>query len=196
MSPKGERTTAMRATVALIGFMGVGKSAVGRAAAGLLGVSFVDCDELIERRHGSISDIFAEHGEQAFRALERDEVCGAIDRGMAHPAVIALGGGAVLIGDVRDALARLPHVVWLTAPCDVLWERVRQVNATSRPLARDEAGFRRLYDERTALYASLATDTVVNDGTRHVTHVAEEIARIAARPSERDPRDARRLRES
>ncbi len=172
---------AARATVVLIGFMGVGKSAIGRRAATLLGVPFLDSDELIERRHGAIEEIFTVHGEQVFRRLERDEVCRAIAASIDHPSVIALGGGAVLSGDVREELGRVPHVIWLTAPCDVLWARVRS-SGPVRPLARDEQGFRRLFDERSALYASMATETLPNDETTTAS-VAGEVARIALLPA-------------
>lgn len=165
--------------VALIGFMGTGKSVIGRAAAGLLGVPYVDTDQLIERRHGPIPEIFALHGEQVFRELERDVACAALADALAQPCVISLGGGAVLSSETRAALARLTHVVWLTAPRDVLWQRVRHAGAAGRPLAVDEQRFARLFDERAALYASVATTQLVNDGTRPLSAVAAEVARIA-----------------
>jgi shikimate kinase len=172
-------------SVALVGFMGVGKSRVGRLAARLLRVPFVDCDSLIEDQHGPIPDIFATRGEQLFRELERDEVLKALSAATRRPAVVSLGGGAVLSADVREALQRLPHVVWITAPCDVLWERVRSATAKSRPLARDELGFRRLFDEREALYACVATDQVTSDCDIAPQEIAREVARIADLPSSR-----------
>lgn len=167
------------AALAIIGFMGTGKSSVGRAVAARLGLQFVDTDKLIEARHGSIAEIFAAHGEQAFRRVEREEVCAAIAKAHATPCVLALGGGAVLSGDVREALESLPHVVWLTAPADVLWKRVQSGGASLRPLAADERRFRRLFDERAALYASVSTDQVVNDGRRPLARVAAEVAAVA-----------------
>jgi shikimate kinase len=166
--------------VALVGFMASGKSAVGRLAAGLLGVPFVDVDALLEEMHGSIAGQFAAYGEHEFRLRERDATVAAVERALAAPCVLALGGGAVLSGDVREALARLPHVVWLTAPVDVLWARARATGAASRPLARDERSFRRLCDERAALYAQVATATVDNGGARPPGAVAAEIAALAA----------------
>ena len=173
--------------VALVGFMGVGKSAVGRLVARSLSVPFVDSDCQIERRHGDIGEIFATHGEEVFRRLERDVVCAALADALASPSVVSLGGGAVLSGDVREALQRLPHVVWLTAPADVLWARVRAPRAPSRPLAAEERRFRRLLEERSALYASVATAEVANSGAGTLAEVAGEITRIVA-----DVRGARR----
>jgi shikimate kinase len=187
----GSLTAARRPAqaLALVGFMGSGKTAVGRAAATRLAVPFVDTDALVEAHHGPIAEIFAVHGEQAFRRLEAEEVCAAVERAMASPCVLALGGGAVLSGDVREALRRLPHVVWLTAPADTLWARVQAGAAGVRPLAADEARFRRLLQEREALYASVATDRVANDGRRTASQVAEEVCAVTTRGSGDGPDD-------
>lgn len=167
-------------TVVLVGFMGAGKSHVGAALAERLGLPFVDCDALIEREAGPIPQIFAERGEEGFRKLERDVVTGALRRALVDPAVVALGGGAVLSADVRSALARFPNVVWLTAPLETLWRRVSSA-PDARPLARDEAGFRRLFEERAGLYAQVARVCVANDGTRSAGAVVDELtARLPA----------------
>ena len=128
--------------VALIGFMAAGKSVVGRLAARRLQMPFVDTDALVEEREGPIAEIFAVRGEQAFRVIERDVVVEVLETALREPCVVALGGGAVLNGDVREALRRLPHVAWLTAPADVLWARVRSAAPGGRPLALDEPAFR------------------------------------------------------
>ncbi|MFA4964194.1 MAG: shikimate kinase [Thermoleophilia bacterium] len=176
----GDRQAGAVGAVALVGFMASGKSAVGRLAAGVLAVPFVDVDALLERAHGPIAEQFAVHGEHAFRRRERDVAVAALGQALTAPCVLALGGGAVLSGDVREALARLPHVAWLTAPVEVLWGRVCAEASGLRPLARDEASFRRLYAERAALYAQVATATVVNDGGRPLVEVAAEVAAVAA----------------
>jgi shikimate kinase len=165
--------------VALVGFMAAGKSDVGRRAAELAGVPFTDTDALVERAAGSIERIFAEQGEQAFRRLEVEVTVKALGEALERPGVIALGGGAVLSGDVREALRRLPHVAWLTAPPEVLWARVRAAGSPARPLASGEAAFRRLLAERSAVYASLATAMVANDGSRSLDEVAREVADLA-----------------
>src|SRR3954471_2851015 len=84
-----------RPTILLSGFMGAGKSTVGRRLAELAGVPFVDLDEAITARAGkSIAAIFAESGEAAFRALEAEELGRALEA--QGPQVLALGGGALL----------------------------------------------------------------------------------------------------
>jgi len=168
------------ATVALIGFMAAGKSVVGRLAAKRLEVPFVDSDALVEQREGPIAEIFAARGEQAFRVIERDVVVEALETALREPCVVALGGGAVLSGDVREALQRLPHVAWLTAPADVLWARVCSSALCGRPLAQDEQAFRRLLDERNDLYRRVASAEVLNDGSRSPAAVADEVAGLAA----------------
>jgi shikimate kinase/3-dehydroquinate synthase len=127
--------------VALVGFMGSGKSTAARAVGG------IDADDLVETRAGkSIPEIFREQGEAAFRAQEEEAV------------ILALGGGAVESPRVRDALEDT-LTIWLDVDVDTCWERVR---ASDRPLAQDEAEFRRLYAERRSLYAEVA-DVVARD---------------------------------
>ncbi|HEU5404796.1 MAG TPA: bifunctional shikimate kinase/3-dehydroquinate synthase [Gaiellaceae bacterium] len=127
--------------VALVGFMGSGKSTAARAVGG------IDVDDLVETRAGkSIPEIFREEGEAAFRAQEEEAV------------ILALGGGAVTSPRVRDALEDT-LTIWLDVDVDTCWERVR---ASDRPLAHDEAEFRRLYAERRSLYAEVA-DVVARD---------------------------------
>ena len=167
-------------TVALIGFMATGKSAVGRLAARRLKVPFIDTDALIEEREGPIAEIFAVRGEQVFRGIERDVVVKVLETALREPCVVALGGGAVLSGDVREALGRLPHVAWLTAPADVLWARTLSAARRGRPLARDEQAFRSLLEERNDLYRGVASNEVLNDGSRALAAVADEVAALAA----------------
>ena len=111
--------------VVLIGFMGVGKSHVGKALARLLHLPFVDTDELIERQFGPIAAIFAQRGEKGFRLLEGPLVAAALAAMDDKPCVVALGGGAVTGDDVRAALTRQARVAWLTAPLEVVRARVR-----------------------------------------------------------------------
>jgi shikimate kinase len=164
----------------LVGFMGAGKSSVGRLAAGRLDLAFVDTDALIVAREGPIAEIFAARGEQVFRDIERDIVVAALEDALRAPRIVALGGGAVLSGDVREALGQLPHVVWLTAPADVLWARTRRTAPGKRPLAADEQAFARLLLERSELYRRVATAEVLNDGSRPPAAAAEEIVTLIA----------------
>ena len=165
------------ASVALIGFMGAGKSAVGRLLARRLGVPFSDTDELVERRHGPIAALFATRGEATFRELEREVVLAELARAAEAAGVVSLGGGAVTDGDVREALTRLAHVAWLDAPPRVLFARAA---GSERPLARDEASFVALYERRRPLYEACATVRVVNDGRRPADEVATELAEAVA----------------
>lgn len=165
--------------LALVGFMGSGKTSVGRTVAEKLGLPFVDTDVAIEAQAGPIGKIFAERGESVFRQLERDVVVAAVEAAGREPCVLALGGGAVLSGDVREALGRLPHVAWLTAPPEVLWARVRAAREGRRPLAQDEVSFRRLLEERSEFYRQVATVEIVNDGSRAFATVVDAIATLA-----------------
>ena len=139
----------------LAGFMGAGKTRVGREVAARLGRPFVDLDDAIESVAGApVARLFTEQGEPAFRALEerlaRETLAGA------EPAVVALGGGAVLSAETRAALARNAFTVVLDVDAEVAWERVA---GSDRPLARDEEAFHALHRERSPVYAEVADAT-------------------------------------
>ncbi|HEU5065729.1 MAG TPA: bifunctional shikimate kinase/3-dehydroquinate synthase [Gaiellaceae bacterium] len=138
--------------LALIGFMGAGKSRVGRELARLTHRPFVDTDREIEKRHGPIGELF-ERGEPEFRLIEEQVVAEAL----AGPtAVIALGGGAVLSDATRKRLRRSAFVAWVTVDVDTAWSRVRK---SGRPLARDREEFGHLFDLRADFYDLLAQGT-------------------------------------
>ena len=160
--------------VALVGFMGAGKSAVGRELATALGIPFVDTDDLVVAQAGPIDALFSERGEAAFRGIEAAAVTAAVAAALVSPCVLALGGGAVLSDDVREALARLPHVVWLTAPADVLWARAGAAGQAARPLAVDELAFRELLAAREPLYREVATQ-VVDGAARPAAAIAADL---------------------
>jgi shikimate kinase / 3-dehydroquinate synthase len=134
--------------------MGAGKSTIGEEVARLSGRPFVDLDREIERRRGSIAELF-ERGEAEFRRIEEELAAQVL--ASAEPAVIALGGGAVLSARTRDLLRQRAHTLWVDVDVDAAWERVR---GGDRPLARDEANFRRLFDERQDLYDDASSGTV------------------------------------
>ena len=149
--------------VYLVGFMGSGKSTVGRMLAGKLGWEFVDLDDEIEKRAGvSIPEIFAVQGEPAFRELEssalREQVKQARER---RSRVVALGGGAFVDPGNREALSGAGVSIWLKCPVTRLWERV--ASERDRPLARDRTAFESLYEKRRAEYAR-ADFTVEDEG--------------------------------
>jgi shikimate kinase len=168
-------TVAAQTGIVLVGFMGAGKSRVGMALAHVLRVPFTDTDDLIEQQMGPIATIFAQQGEAAFRDAERRVALAVLDKARVAPCVVSLGGGAVTDADVRAALARLAHVAWLTAPLDVLRERVFSDEA-ERPLAIDERRFAELFARRASLYKQVATATFANDGGRPLDAVVAELA--------------------
>lgn len=120
--------------LALIGFMGCGKSTVGRAVAGELGFEFVDTDALVEAAAGvPVSEIFAGAGEPAFRKMEHEAIAGLETR---RGLVIATGGGAVTVPENLESLRRHALVVCLWAGAEALHERTR--HQTHRPLLQQD----------------------------------------------------------
>ena len=127
----------------LIGFMGCGKSTVGRELQAILGYPLVDTDAVIEARAGkSITRIFAEEGEAAFRDLETLLLHELAE---SSPAVhiIATGGGIVTRPENRDCLKQLGYVVWLHAPVAVILQRTRRSH--DRPLLHTEDPVARIH---------------------------------------------------
>jgi shikimate kinase/3-dehydroquinate synthase len=144
--------------IALIGFMGAGKTTTGAALARLLERPFVDMDDELERRQGAtISQLFDQRGELWFRNAEAELTRELLER--LEPAVFALGGGAVMRAETREALARRAFTVLLAIDPDEAWARS---SATNRPLAQDEERFRSLYAERQPVYGETA-DAVASD---------------------------------
>ena len=135
--------------LALIGFMGAGKSTLGRELARVMHRPFVDTDEEIEKHFGPIGELF-ERGEPEFRRIEEQVVAETL---AGRTSVIALGGGAVLSEKTRERLGRTAFVAWVPVDVDTAWSRVGE---SGRPLARDREQFGRLYDERAGLYRSVA----------------------------------------
>jgi shikimate kinase len=130
--------------------MGAGKSTIGAEVARVSGRPFVDLDRELERRHGPIADLF-ERGESDFRRLE--EVLAAEVLGSATPAVISLGGGAVLSEQTRRLLRERAYPMWVSVEVNDAWRRVAR---SERPLARDESDFRRLFETRLPLYEDVS----------------------------------------
>ena len=127
--------------------MGAGKSTLGQEVAARLHRPFVDVDARIESREGSIPELF-ERG--IFREVEERVVLEAL---MMPPGVIALGGGAVEIPAIREALRAQATTVLVEIELETAWQRVR---GSDRPLAQDEADFRELYARRQPLYDEVA----------------------------------------
>ena len=136
----------------LAGFMGCGKTTIGRSLADHLGWTFFDLDDEIERRENhSISQIFETRGEAEFRQVETaalQERVRAVERG--RPQVIALGGGAFLTEANFQLVTNNGVSVWLDCPLERIERRIAGHN--HRPLARDPDAFRKLFEERRAGY--------------------------------------------
>ena len=161
--------------IVLMGFMGTGKTSVGKQLAATLDLKFVDMDHIIEERAGKpITRIFAEEGEPHFRRLERtlSEELSARD-GL----VIACGGGVVLNPDnIRD-YCRSGLVVCLTATPELIFERTAK--ATHRPLLEQQDRFQRIVDlleKRRALYAAVPHQVDTTHLTAH--QVADAILKL------------------
>jgi shikimate kinase len=136
----------------LVGFMGSGKSTIGRRLADELGWNFVDIDAEIEKEHGAlIGDIFATRGEGEFRRIEHQAICRLIHSvETGHPVVAALGGGAFAQEMNVELLKDNGISIWLDIPLEIA--KVRVARTTHRPLARDAERFERLYAERRVSY--------------------------------------------
>ena len=144
-------------TLVLIGFMGSGKSTIGRKLHEQLGYQLIDTDALIEERQGkTISKIFADQGEAAFRDMET----ALLEELVAHPPanrIVSTGGGIILREENRKLLQQLGFVVWLKAPAAEILERTKRNN--DRPLLQTEdpeAAIKAMMSERGPLYTETA----------------------------------------
>jgi shikimate kinase len=137
----------------LVGFMGCGKTTIGKALAARLGWPFIDLDDDIEAgAQRTISDIFATEGEKIFRELEH----AALQRRLrmiqsGRPMVLALGGGAFIQPGVPELLQANGVAIWLDCGFERIEQRIAGEN--HRPLARNRGLFRNLYDSRRPEYA-------------------------------------------
>jgi shikimate kinase len=159
--------------IALIGFMGTGKSAVGRELSRRIGWPRHDTDEMIRAQFGiSIPDIFARYGEPAFRDAET-ALLKTLRRGI--PGIVVTGGGIVLRIQNVNLLRGMGRIVWLDGDEEVLWRRVSK--HSTRPLLRTpnpRARFAELLRERLTLYQS-AADYRINTTINSIAQVTDEI---------------------
>lgn len=160
----------------LVGLMGSGKTTVGRVLAQRLRRELLDSDFMIEAREGrTVRAIFAEDGEDAFRAIETDVLVEAL--AAEDKAVIAAAGGVVLRPENRAALRDSgARVVWLRADPATLVERVK--GGVHRPLLDDDprGTLERMYAERSDLYREVA-DAIVMVDNRSVSEIVEAVLR-------------------
>ena len=159
--------------VSLVGFMGAGKTTVGRALATRLGWRFEDLDDVIQAREGQrVEQIFQQQGEPAFRDLER-LVIREVITAKSVPLVLALGGGAFIEQQVQDILqaAEIP-AVFLDASVEELFRRSAQPEVV-RPLRQDHERFCQLYERRRPAYLKAAL-RIETEG-KAIAAVVEEI---------------------
>ncbi len=132
----------------LVGFMGSGKTTLGREVAERMGLPFVDLDQRIEEASGmSVSEIFAREGEAGFRRRESDALAEIIAR--PEPFVIATGGGAFAVSENRRSMKSAGVVVWLDVPISEILARIEGFN---RPLWKTAEEVRELHERRRSSY--------------------------------------------
>ena len=178
--------------VFLVGFMGAGKTTVGRALAQLAGYGFLDTDAEVEARAGrSVEEIFRAGGEGDFREREWEALLATAAR---TRLVVATGGGLFLAEAHREFIRRHGVSVWLEVPLETVWERCRDL--PGRPLFTTCAELAELLAARRDRYA--LADHRVADGGRRAAEIAQEIldrlggaaapASAGSKPTEEGPR--------
>lgn len=159
--------------IVLIGFMGSGKSSIGRSLAKKLGLEYIDTDTMIEKKKGkSISEIFRVEGEEYFRKLEKEIVEKVSEY---NNKIIACGGGVALDDLNVLNLKKNGVLVYLSVDPSIIIERVK--NSTDRPLLEvedKEKEAKRLFEQREKKYIN-ATDVIVDAGNTPINKIAEQI---------------------
>ncbi|MGD9865457.1 MAG: shikimate kinase [Pseudodonghicola sp.] len=176
----------VRKTIVMVGMMGAGKTAVGKALAARLGVPFLDSDHEIESAANmTIPEIFARDGEAFFRAKESQVIARLLEEARG---VLSTGGGAFLSEANRRMISARGVSVWLNADLEVLWNRVR--HRDHRPLLKTpdpHATLKDLYEARVPLYAQ-ADLMVRSDAQTSVEGVVDRVlAALATRPDVLEP---------
>jgi shikimate kinase len=160
-------------SIVLVGMMGAGKSSVGRRLAARLGIPFVDADTEIESAASmTISEIFAKHGEDYFRAGEARVIARLLDNG---PQVLATGGGSIMDQKTRDLIHIKGISVWLKADVDVLMKRTKR--RSDRPLVEK---IKDLLPLREPVYAQ--SDIVVRSRDEPHDTIVDEIIAMLPKP--------------
>lgn len=169
------RPIAVPRLVLLLGFMGCGKTTVGRLLGRRLGWRFVDLDEELERRQGrTINQIFTEQGEPYFRRVEQELLEEVLTRARQESTVVALGGGTFAQPPNRELIRSNGGItVWLDCPLEELRRRCRGM--AHRPLFRDTESFQQLFAQRLPFYQQ--ADFRVDADRSDPAAVLEEIVR-------------------
>lgn len=164
--------------IILIGFMACGKSSVGRRLSQALNMEFLDTDELIEEKEGiTVSKIFAERGEAAFRAMETECLKDLLDK-ETLPFVLSVGGGLPIREENRRLLSQIGTVVYLKVSAETVFMRVR--NDTRRPLLQTPNPRGRIMDLMSARkqFYEDAADVVLEADDKSFDVIIEEIKEI------------------
>ena len=163
----------------LVGFMGSGKSSVGRILSSLTGFALVDTDTLVAQEAGqTIPAIFKQHGEEHFRALETKALESLVGRiGL----IVATGGGAITVAENRKLLPQIGPVVWLDASPEHLYQRVKH---SKRPLLQTvdpQKTVEELYKAREPLSRDAATGRVDSSRLTHRQTAEAVLAQLRAK---------------
>jgi shikimate kinase len=168
--------------VFLTGFMGSGKSTLGPILANTIGFNFIDLDEIIEQREKKkISEIFAFHGEEAFRTIERQMLRNVIT---ANATVISLGGGSVTNAETLDLIKKSGVLVYLKSDREHIFLRLR--TKSDRPMLRDAQGNlldgEHLMEKIDALLVSRSpfyeqADIIINTDGRNIGFTVDELVK-------------------
>lgn len=162
-APTSEQSTGLllRRTVVLVGMMGSGKTAIGKALSARLVVPFEDSDAAIEEAaQASIAEIFARDGETFFRRREGEVIARLLG---GEPKILSTGGGAFLAKNNRKIIDSEGTGVWLDAPLPLLWDRVKHKD--TRPLLRTPdplATLTEIFEARTPIYAKAALRVAIS----------------------------------
>lgn len=182
----GSKPFTLHRTVVLVGMMGSGKTAIGRALAQHLCVPYVDSDAEIEAAaNATIAEIFARSGEPFFRDREAEVIARLLQ---SEPCILSTGGGAYLAERNRAAISKHGVAVWLDADMDLLWERVR--HKETRPLLRTPDPRKTLgeiFEVRQPIYAT-ADLRAVADPAFSIDQMTDEVLSVlSCRPEILEP---------
>ncbi|MCZ4258509.1 shikimate kinase [Sulfitobacter sp. G21635-S1] len=179
----------LKKTVVLVGMMGAGKTAVGRAVAARLGVPFLDSDAEIEAAANlSVPEIFQRDGEAFFRKRESEVIARLLRQ---ERCILSTGGGAFLAESNREMISRDGVSLWLNADLPLLWQRVR--HKESRPLLRTPnpyATLAEIYRARVPVYEKADISVTCQPSLSIEAMASRVIAALAEQPDVLENQDA------
>ncbi len=164
----------MNNNIILIGFMGAGKTTIGKKLAKELGKAFIDTDEVIEKKEKkSVSQIFKEEGEQYFRQLEHNLLKQLFLEEKSY--IISVGGGLPIQENNKEILKQLGKCIYLQTSKETIWDRLK--NDTTRPLLQGENPIKQiesLMKARASIYENISQHKIITDD-KDIKEVTEEI---------------------